>query len=476
LSKQNSSKKISIPITASHSNALKKTYVLDTNVLLSYPRSIFTFDEHNVCVCDTTLEEIDNNKTKPGETGANAREAARLLDKLRETGSLIQGVALGDESGAIFKIETNHITEPLPDGWDAGKPDHRILRTCKALQKTGDNVVLVTNDTVMRLKADVMGVTVDSYRTDRAPDIERQYKGRSRYYVEPGGINAFYAEHKLSPEYLIECSELTLNEYLILEDSATGNSALGRYDGRSIVPLVIPDQIYGAIPKNAGQRFMFDALMAPVEEAPLVVIKGGAGTAKTFCGLAAGLEQVVERNIYRKVLVVRPKAMFDDDIGFLKGGEMEKIAPLIRPIYDNLEALSDLKGESLNKHGKANRIEDITSYYFDYGYISAEALAFFRGRSINRTYILIDEAQNASPTQAFGIVTRPGLKSKVVMLGDPAQIDNPRLDSRLNGLSYTAERMKGSPLCRQITLENTECVRSPLVEEALSRMAFKGQG
>lgn len=454
----------------------KKTYVLDTNVLMSYPHSIYTFDEHDVCICDITLEEIDKHKSKPGETGANAREAARLLDRLRESGNLLNGVELvsGDKDSGTFRIEMNHVGEELPAGWDTDKADHRILRTCKALQKGGGNVILVTNDTIMRLKAVVMGVAVEEYRTDRAPDVESQYKGRAKFYVEPGSINAFYAEKLLKPDYLLDCDELVVNEYLIMQDAATDSSALGRYNGKAIVPLVCPDTVYGAKPRNAGQRFMFDALMAPVEEAPLVVIKGGAGTAKTFCGLAAGLEQVVERNEFRKVLVVRPKAMFDDDIGFLKGGEMEKIAPLIRPIFDNLEALIDLGGmPPAGKMGDGNT-DDAIALYFDHGYLAAEALAFFRGRSINRTYILIDEAQNASPSQALGIVTRPGLNSKVVMIGDPAQIDNPRLDSRVNGLSFTAERMKGSPLCRQITLENSECVRSPLVEEALMRMTMKG--
>jgi PhoH-like ATPase len=454
----------------------KKTYVLDTNVLLSYPHSIYTFDEHNVCICDTTLEEIDRNKSRPGETGANAREVARRLDNLRAYGSLIAGVKLypDDEDSGMFKIETNHVNEPLPVGWDTNKPDHRILRTCKALQKTGNDVILVTNDTIMRLKSDVTDVAVEDYRTDKAPDIENQYKGRAKFYVEHGAINAFYSEKSLDPGYLLDCDGLTVNEYLILEDAISNGSALGRYDGHKIVQLTLPPTIYGATPKNAGQRFMFDALLAPVDEAPLVVIKGGAGTAKTFCGLAAGLEQVTESEIYRKVLVVRPKVMFDDDIGFLKGNEQEKIAPLIRPIYDNLEALHDLKSESSKERRTGGNIDAAISYYFDHGYIVAEALAFFRGRSINKTYILIDEAQNASPSQAFGIVTRPGLNSKVVMLGDPGQIDNPHLDNRINGLSFTAERMKGSPLCRQITLENSECVRSPLVEEALARMALKG--
>ena len=228
---------------------------------------------------------------------------------------------------------------------------------------------------------------------------------------------------------------------------------------------------FGVKPRSVGQQFLQEALLLPVEEAPLAIIQGPAGTAKTFYALAAGLEQVleVEERRYRKILVCRPNAQFDADIGFLPGSEQEKISPLMRPIVDNLEILLDLEGKKKDRRSE-EELRGRIDYLFDTGIITAEAMNFMRGRSITDTWLIIDEAQNLTPRQVKGIITRVGKGTKVVLLGDPAQIDHPLLDTRSNGLTYASARMKGSPLCVQLTMLPDECERSSLALDAAMRM------
>ena len=210
--------------------------------------------------------------------------------------------------------------------------------------------------------------------------------------------------------------------------------------------------------------------MASAEEAPLVIIKGMAGTAKTFYSLAVGMEKVYNNpnGEYRRIIVCRPNAQFDDDIGFLPGNEQEKIAPLMRPILDNLEQILD--SDEKNRYEDETALQDKVSEVLERGVIQTEALNFIRGRSIAKTYLIIDEAQNMTPNQAKGIITRAGKDTKIILLGDPNQIDKPFLDERTNGLSYAAKCMKGSPYCWQITLSAEECERSDLAMDAVKRL------
>lgn len=454
---------------------MKKTYVLDTNVLIQSPYSIYSFDEHDVVLADITLEELDNLKTYPGDVGANARETNRILDSLREHGSIVAGVAL--PGGGNFHIENNHLDVTLPEGWEGGKPDNRILRVAKAL-----GAVLVTKDISMRLKADIVGVQAEDYKAEQVSEDDKQYRGRQELYVSSGVVNGFYEQKEIDISSLNSFDpktgdpkpvKLIINEFVtLLNASNPKQSALGRFDGKKIVPLAFEDvKPFGVSPKNTGQRFAQECLMAALSDAPLVILKGPAGTAKTFYSLAAGLHQTVDSKQYAKILVGRPNIKFDEDIGFLKGTEEEKIGPLIRPIMDNLEVLLNPKGTQHRKDGVTMRPGD---YLFDTGVMTAQALAYLRGRSICHTWILIDEAQNMTPAQALGIITRVGIGSKLILAGDPAQIDHPRLDSRTNGLSYASERMKGSSLCWQLTFDEEECTRSPLALDAIGRMTPKG--
>ena len=265
---------------------------------------------------------------------------------------------------------------------------------------------------------------------------------------------------------------LQTNQFLVLcADQSTKKTQLARFDGKRIVALKYKkSKPYGVSPRNVGQYFLQEALMASPEEAPLVIVKGMAGTAKTFYSVAVGLEKIfnAEQKEYRKMLISRPNAQFDDDIGFLPGTEQEKISPLMRPIIDNLEQLIDSNEEERYKNEEElhSKIDEL----FKRGIIETEALNFIRGRSFVKTYLIIDEAQNMTPKQVTGIITRAGKGTKVILLGDPKQIDNPYLDERTNGLSYASEHMKGSPLCYQITLSAQECERSELAMDAIQRL------
>lgn len=258
---------------------------------------------------------------------------------------------------------------------------------------------------------------------------------------------------------------------ILKPDQSTKKTLLGRVSSGKIVQLVYKkSKPYGISPRNVGQYFMQEALMTDAKEAPLVIIKGMAGTAKTFYSLAVGMEKVYNNPAqeYRRVIVCRPNAQFDDDIGFLPGDEKEKIAPLMRPVIDNLEQILD--SDEKKRYEDEDELSDKIAEIFERGIIQTEALNFIRGRSIAKTYLIIDEAQNMTPNQVKGIITRAGQGTKIILLGDPQQIDRPFLDERTNGLSYAAKHMVDSPLCWQITLSAEECERSSLAMDAIKRL------
>lgn len=461
---------------------MKKTYVLDTNVLLQTPNALFAFEDNDVVIPDVVLEELDRFKRENSERGANARETARLLDALRVKGSLINGIILAD--GGTVRVELNYVNIVLPGSWNPTSADNRVLRICKGLKEQGKAPILVTRDTYMRIKGDILGITVQDFTSEQVAEPYSQYRGRVEAVTSNKKLDGFFEKEKLneSDVYLLapdggrETVELTVNEFLLIRSETNPkHSALGRFDGNNIVPLDFLDvQPFGVRARNAGQRFMQEALMRRACEAPLVIVKGVAGTAKTFYALAVGLHKLlVERdnNSFRKILVCRPNIKFDEDIGFLPGTEAEKIAPFLRPIRDNLEVLVDQ--DETERYRNEKELRDKVDEYFERGIITTEAIAYIRGRSIVRNWVIIDEAQNLTPKQVKGIITRVGMGTKIILIGDPEQIDHPFLDARTNGLCYAAERMKGSACCWQVTMNEDECERSVLALDAARRMADK---
>lgn len=454
---------------------MAKTYVIDTNVLIQAPYALQCFEENHLILPLVVLEELDGLKKADGERGANARRAIRCLEKLRLQGDLLAGVSL--PTGGTLRIEANCVDIVLPDTLPDDKADNRILKVCKSLE--GQEPVLVTKDLVLRLKAQVLGIEAQDFSTEQVIPEEDQYTGRIQCYVPEDKFKDFKKKGISTKDVYLSDAEgntshpdLAENQFIILKaDQSLRKTHLGRVKGKKVVPLDYKkSQPYGIKPRNSGQYFLQEALMKPADEAPLVIVKGQAGTAKTFYALAVGLEKILNHPTgeYRRILICRPNAQFDSDIGFLPGDEQEKISPLMRPIIDNLEQLLDANEEE--RYENELELKDKVDEIFDRHIIQTEALNFIRGRSFIKTYLIIDEAQNMTPNQAKSIITRAGKGTKIILLGDPNQIDKPFLDERTNGLSYASEKMKGSPLCFQITMTADECERSELALDAIQRL------
>ena len=495
-----------------------KIYVMDTNVLIQSPNALFSFEDNLVVLPMVVLEELDHLKKADGETGANARKCIRLLEELRQKGNLLEGVSL--ENGGICWVEKNFVDVELPVDLSLEVADNRILKVCLGLKKSRkEQVVLVTKDILLRIKAQVLDLCAEDFISEQVIAHDRQYTGRCEVYAPDELFKDFKKKgipvdevYQLDENEKAFCPNLLENQFVIIKsDQARKKTHLGRVEHGILRKLEFKKSSpYGISPRNAGQYFLQEALMQPAEKAPLVIVKGMAGTSKTFYSLAVGLEKLMNHPTgeYRKILVCRPNAQFDEGIGFLPGDEQEKISPLMRPVLDNLEQLLDsnederykdeevlrdkveeiysrgfIQAEALNfirgaqqqwvdsrDHGGRQVCREVDGIIYSRGFIQAEALNFIRGRSIVKTYLIIDEAQNTTPDQIKGIITRAGKDTKIILLGDPNQIDRPFLDERTNGLSYAAEHMKGSPLCWQLTMTAEECERSELAMEAVKRL------
>ncbi len=461
---------------------MSKNYVLDTNVLLHSPRALFTFNEHTIVIPEVVLEELDRFKSEANDRGANSREVSRIIDQLRARGNLVEGVPLNDDGG-VLRIAINHLETPMPAHWDRYKADNRILQVCRGLSQEGREVVLVSRDTNMRVKADILGIAAEDFRNEKVAKIEDQYTGRAEVWAGAETIQRFCGDKNQSlavddVQISDESSRgtftplLTINQFLHIRSLDDGRtSALGRFDGEKIVPLKFQEHSpFGVTPRNIGQFFMQESLLLSAEEAPLVIIKGPAGTAKTFYSLAVGLHRFMDcrPRDYHHLLICRPNVPMDEDLGYLPGSEQEKIDPYMRAVRDNLFTL--MSGHSMTESKEIEQVEDTVQMLFDKRVIQTEALAYQRGRSLQRHWMILDEMQNSTPRQAKGVITRPGIGTKIILLGDPEQIDHPFLDSRTNGLVYASEKMKGSRFCFQVSLTYDECERSPLAAEAAIRL------
>lgn len=451
---------------------MRKNFVIDTNIIIHDPNCFEKFEENNVYVPYPVIEELDGKKKDKGEAGFCAREGIRNLFGYRDEGNLINGVRTGGGGNLFLYMDEQAVLDAgsvLPKGWNPGKPDNLILVLAKKLSETSDNVILVTNDADMTLKADIMNIPVQEYRTDRLAENIQAYTGRSERHVSGKDFEKLVKTRNEIPVQALSpddnLPEPTENEFMVVKTWGDGNSYLAKYDGKKIIKLVYKDmKPCGLTTRNSGQIFLKEALMSPHELHPLTICVGPAGTGKTLFAIGCGLEQVMDNNMYKRVLVCRSNVMMDEEIGFLPGSEQEKISPLLRGIYDNLEVLFGTPEDT--KDQMTDKILEL----FARGYIEAQAVSYLRGRSITNTYIIIDEVQNCTPNQILSIITRAGEGSKIVLLGDPNQIDNPRLDRRNNGLVYALERMKGDPLCEIVTFDENECTRSALAKSASDKL------
>lgn len=450
---------------------MKKYYVLDTNILLQNPNAIFGFEDNVVVITGTTLQELDSKKNMEGELGFNARLAARLLENIRSRGDILKGVKL-KETGGKLMIEPDEVSQDnLPEGFDIKKPDNRIISSCVGIsKKTKRAVILVTNDIMMRITAAACKVEVQEYKNDQIK--ENDYMGYREINTTKDIIDEVYRNQSVSSEVLEidENNPLIPNEYITLTDGIT--SALCVYRNNRI--NVLKDiTAFGIRPQNRLQRFALDALLAPAEEIPLVILRGPAGTAKTFLSVAAALDKTYREDyekqnsstLYDKIYIGRANVSSDDAFGFLPGELEDKTRPLLGCFYSNLEDLLR-KGNREEDSQIQLQIEDM----METGLLRVFPLAYIRGMSIKNSFIICDETQNIGRSLIRDIVTRCGQGTKLVILGDINQIDVAYLDKTNSGLTYLAHSMKGSSKCAQITFTERESVRSALATEALSRL------
>lgn len=429
---------------------MEKIYVLDTNVPLSDPMAIFSFGDNEVVIPSVCIEELDSKKKLMDELGRNARHVSRELDKLRERGRLHEGVNL--DNGGKLKVVPVDITKLLNKVFLSDSNDNAIISVAYSLMNENPDktVVMVSRDTNVRIQADAIGVLAEDYQHDKVVTSEDElYKGYVELETPDEIINAFYRNGRVvSPVELIE------NQYVLLK-SYSNQSAIARYNSGFLNKLYQYDEnefVFGLQAKNVLQKMTIDLLLDP--NIPLVTISGKAGTGKTLLALAAALQQTIEPNssLYGKIAVARPIVPLGKDIGYLPGEKEEKLRPWMQPIYDNLEFLFNCKD--------ANELDNRLMGYE--GIIQVEALTYIRGRSIPNQIIIIDEAQNLTQHEAKTILTRVGENSKIILTGDPYQIDNPYLDVYSNGLTYVTETMKYQKETGHITLRKGE--RSTLAQ------------
>jgi PhoH-like ATPase len=433
---------------------VKKNYVLDTNVLIHDPKAIFKFEDNDLVIPIYVIEEIDQFKREGTERGRNCRQFARQLDELRERtgGHLSEGVALGEGMGTL-RVAVPSTRGDLPIALDHSAQDHAILKTALDVRDRdrGRRTIFVTMDTNLRIRADALGIEAETYENPRVA-IEELDSGVKEVEVSKESVDSFFQSGAVEAN---GGGDLSPNVCVILKADVNGHTALGRYDAakRAIVPLRVPREgVMGIRPKNKEQAFALDLLLD--DTIRLVTLIGKAGTGKTLMALAAGLKKVVEDGTFTRMLVSRPVMPLGRDLGYLPGDVDEKLNPWMQPIFDNLEFLYS--------HGK----RDHTGFHelIEGGLVQVEPLTYIRGRSLPHQYLIVDEAQNLTPHEIKTIITRAGEGTKIVLTGDPQQIDNPYVDSASNGLSVVAERFRAERLAGHIVMQKGE--RSELAELA----------
>ena len=460
----------------------KKVVVLDTNVLLHDPEAPSSFGSDRIVLPIQVVEEIDRFKRDPSEKGRNSRRVARLLDGLRQRGNLADGVSLipGGEGTLEVAFCRSETLAQLPPELQGGGGDNNILAVAlEQIRSKGladpPEVVLITKDTNLRIKADAVGLDAEDYSSDKVA-IDDLYPGARSVKVSASLIDALHHNGNLSLQALPQDAVASLqpNEGVTLVDAERpDHTFLGRHRGDSgeLEPLTwLKRARLGRVkPRNREQSFALDLLLDPSVQ--LVTLVGKAGTGKTLLAIAAGLHQVADEHRYARLLVTRPPISLGKEIGFLPGSLDEKLAPWMQPIVDNLDfltgdAMGDQQKDDRRRHGGGPKSSwaDLRGM----GLLEVEAINYIRGRSIPHQFMVVDEAQNLTPHEVKTIVTRVGEGTKIVFTGDPYQIDNPYVDAESNGLTWLAERLKGQVLVGHMTLTRGE--RSPLAELAANML------
>jgi PhoH-like ATPase len=439
---------------------MKKNYVLDTNVLLHDPFAIYKFEDNDLILPIYVIEEIDQFKRESTERGRNARSVTRLLDAERaKNGSLAQGVPIGD--GGSLRVHVPDTRPTLEIALNPSSGDHAILMTALQFRDASPDkpTIFVTMDVTLRIRADALGLTTQAYE-NQAVDSDRLETGIVELSVTSDQLDLFFKDSAMTAP---AGEKLYANVSVILrDDQPKPRSALGRFHAESgeIRALRAPREgIVGVRPRNKEQNFALDLLLD--DSIRLVTIMGKAGTGKTLLAIAAGLKRTVEDGAYARLLVSRPVMPLGRDLGFLPGDVGEKLSPWMQPIYDNLEFLLQAGG---SKRRGIRGYEDL----FGSGQLQVEPLTYIRGRSLPQQFVIVDEAQNLTPHEVKTVITRCGEGTKIVLTGDPFQIDNPYVDSSTNGLSASADRLRGEPIVGHVVLSRGE--RSELANIAANKL------
>lgn len=431
----------------------KKIFVLDTNVILHDSSSIYQFQNYDIVLPITVLEELDKFKKGNETLNYHARDFLRAIDKLSEGQIFEKGVKLGHNLGHLSIILDQKFHRDIADSFDHAKPDHIILNTAYCLSKKYD-VTLVSKDVNLRMKAKAIGIVAEDYKTDHVSHISEIYKGyQFEEDVSKELIDQMYEEpYEINRSDLKTKKKILPNEFIVMRNKK--KSALGYLEPNEIkIKRVEKLTISGITPRNVEQTFALHALMNPAVR--LVTVSGKAGTGKTLLALAAALEQ---RDNYEQIFLARPVVPLSNrDLGFLPGSVNEKLTPYMQPLYDNLSVIRNKTFDPERKQSKVlKELEEEK--------LVIAPLAYIRGRSLNDVFFIVDEAQNLTPHEIKTIITRAGENTKMVFTGDIFQIDHPYLDTYSNGLSYLIDKMQGQSLYTHTHLEKGE--RSELAEIA----------
>lgn len=424
-----------------------KVFVIDTNVFIHNPESIMSFRDNEIIIPLQVLEELDNLKAYSDNRGKSARDAIRFLEAVSRKGDLHEGIKL--ENGSVLKVSLEQ-AESVPKVMDMNKNDNKILLCAAFFKEKGRQVFFVSKDINARVKATAIGIKAVDYEKEKV-DIATLYQGVIEAEITSEQAAAFDAMGSLPWK-----DKLRPNEFIVLKERGSQTERLARAcPGEDIITAVNQDlaSVFGISPLNIRQRIALELLLD--DRLSLVTIVGKAGTGKTLLAIAAALRKLFDEKTISKILVTRPVISVGKDLGFLPGEKMAKMSAWMQPLFDNLEFI-------LNSH-KRDKLKSVEQMIRD-KQLEIEALSYIRGRSLPNEFIVIDEAQNLTPHEIKTIVSRAGKGSKVVLTGDPYQIDNMYLDANSNGLSFLVDAFKGQAVFGHITLMKSE--RSELAELA----------
>ncbi|MBN2547509.1 MAG: PhoH family protein [Spirochaetes bacterium] len=429
-----------------------KNFILDTNVLLHNPQALYSFADNTVIIPITVIEELDKFKSFTDRKGMHARQVLREIDGCIKKGALNKGAKI--KSGGSLRIDLGiaEKIQNLPQNMDFNANDNKILSSAYDLQKKGETVFFISKDLNARIKAEALGIKARDFEKQKV-EYSSLYKGWKEVNINTKLINQLYENGE------VEVKGYTFyeNEFALLKANDSGNSsAICKYDSikRKVVLLKDSYEAMQVFPLNLEQKFAFDLLLN--DSIKLVTLIGLAGTGKTLIALASALSKTLKQNVYSRILVARPIIPLGKDIGFLPGSKDEKMTYWMQPIFDNLEYILNKSAFSKDKNGEVRNTADVIDQLVKSNHLEIEALTYIRGRSIPNQFIIIDEAQNLTPHEIKTIISRVGDGTKIVLTGDPEQIDNPYLDANSNGLTYMVEHLKDIKIVGHMFLSKSE--------------------